>query len=274
MNTRNEVGFAPAQSAFDRSLSLEQIRRQAPAVFAMAPSERLSERYVFIQTQRVLEGLASAGFVPTEARQWLGRRSDPEHARHMIRLRRNCETVDLHECVPEVVFLNSHNGTSGYQLRVGIFRALCTNGLIVSAALFPAICVSHRKDVVDEAIAGALSLAARFDELGGLIERMQQRRLSCGEQMHFAEQAMELRYPVLASAGVVPSDLLACHRPQDDGVDLWRTFNRVQENLLRGGFHKYSASGRLTSARRIRSIKEDVRLNSALWDLSSGLLAA
>ena len=274
MNITNEVGFAPAQSAFDRSLSLEQIRRQAPAVFATAPSERLSQKYIFIQTQRVLEGLASAGFVPTEARQWLGRRSNPLHARHMIRLRRQCETVALHECVPEVIFLNSHNGTSGYQLRVGIFRALCTNGLIVSAALFPAFCVSHRKDVVDEAIAGALSLAARFDELGSLIERMEQRRLTCGEQMHFAEQAMQLRYPVLAEAGVIPSELLACHRVEDDGPDLWRTFNRVQENLLRGGFRKYSSTGRMTSARRIRSIREDVRINGGLWDLSAALLAA
>jgi hypothetical protein len=255
-------------------LSLEEIRQRAPAVFATAPSDRLSQRYIFIQTQRVLEGLAGAGFVPTEARQWLGRRSDAQHARHMIRLRRRCETVALHECVPEVVFLNSHNGSSGYQLRMGIFRALCTNGLIVSVAMFPAFCVSHRKDVVDEAIAGALSLAERFDELGVLIERMQRRQLSTPEQARFAEQAMQLRYPVLADAGVTPTQLLHVRRPEDDGADLWRTFNRVQENLLRGGFRKHSANGRVTAARRISSISEDVRINGALWDLSSNLVAA
>ncbi len=274
MNTLNAVEFSSVQNAFDRSLSLDEIRQRAPAVFATGPSDRLSPRYTFIQTQRVLDGLSRAGFVPTDARQWLGRRSDPLHARHMIRLRRRCETVALHECVPEVVFLNSHNGSSGYQLRMGMFRAVCTNGLLVSVALFPAFCVSHRKDIVDEAIAGALTMAERFDELGGLIEQMQRRRLSYPEQASFAERAMQLRYPVLADAGVMPTQLLRVRRPEDDGSDLWRTFNRVQENLLRGGFRKHSASGRVSAARRISSIAEDVRINGALWDLSSSLIAA
>ncbi len=141
-------------------------------------------------------------------------------------------------------------------------------------ALFPAFCVSHRKDIVDEAIAGALTMAERFDELGGLIEQMQRRRLSYPEQASFAERAMQLRYPVLADAGVMPTQLLRVRRPEDDGSDLWRTFNRVQENLLRGGFRKHSASGRVSAARRISSIAEDVRINGALWDLSSSLIAA
>jgi hypothetical protein len=35
-----------------------------------------------------------------------------------------------------------------------------------------------------------------------------------------------------------------------------------------------SASGRFTHTRRITSIKEDVRLNSQLWDLAIEVLAA
>jgi hypothetical protein len=48
----------------------------------------------------------------------------------------------------------------------------------------------------------------------------------------------------------------------------------VQENLMRGGLSRRSASGRLTRTRRISSIREDVRINSGLWDLASGLLSA
>ena len=59
------------------------------------------------------------------------------HARHLIRLRRRVETVQLRDAIPEIVFLNSHDGTSAYQLRVGLFRVVCTNGLIVSASVFP-----------------------------------------------------------------------------------------------------------------------------------------
>ena len=43
------------------------------------------------------------------------------------------------DSVPEVVFLNSHDGTSAYQLRMGIFRVVCTNGLIVSRGCVPGV---------------------------------------------------------------------------------------------------------------------------------------
>src|SRR5262249_16002955 len=130
---------------------------------------------------------------------------------------------------------NSHDGTSGYQLRVGIFRVVCTNGLIVSLGAFPGYCVSHRGNIVDEVIAAALDLSERFGGLAAQVEGMEQRRLESQEQVRFAEQAISLRYPNVASSGLEPSALLNCRRTEDVGDDLWSTLNRVQENLLRGG---------------------------------------
>ncbi|HEV2269973.1 MAG TPA: hypothetical protein VGR92_10970, partial [Steroidobacteraceae bacterium] len=46
---------------------------------------------------------------------------------------------------------------------------------------------------------------------------------------------------------------------------LWRTFNVVQENVLRGGIVRRTASGRLMRTRAIQAIREDVRLNAGLW---------
>ena len=47
--------------------------------------------------------------------------------------------------------------------------------------------------------------------------------------------------------------------------DLWRVYNTVQENLIRGGMHARSANGRLGRTRGIRAIREDVRINTQLW---------
>jgi hypothetical protein len=55
----------------------------------------------FIPTERVLTGLMNAGFVPVEARQTHARRASPVHARHVVRLRRRFETVQLKGSVPE-----------------------------------------------------------------------------------------------------------------------------------------------------------------------------
>jgi hypothetical protein len=274
MNALSTLSFSSHASAFDHGLSLDALHERTPAVFASAPHERTSSKYTFIPTERVLSGLLGAGFVPVDARQTQARRSSPAHARHMLRLRRRFETIELKDAIPEIVFLNSHDGTSAYQLRMGLYRVVCTNGLIVSRGAFPAYCASHRGDVVEAVITGALKMAEEFDGLAALVERMEQRHLLKDEQLRFAESAMAIRFPDPAQSGMPPSQLLNCRRVEDLGDDLWTILNRCQEGLLRGGLSRRSATGRLTRTRRISSIKEDVRLNSRLWDLASEVLAA
>jgi hypothetical protein len=274
MNAIPDLSFAAHANVFSGALSLDAVRQQAPAVFAPSAHERTSAKYAFIPTERVLSGLINAGFAPVEARQAHTRSASPLHARHVVRLRRRFEAVQLKDSVPEVVFLNSHDGTSAYQLRMGLFRVVCTNGLIVSRGAFPAYCVSHRGNVVDEVIAGALHIAEQFDQLAGEVERFEARRLEKDEQIRFAERALTLRYPDLATCGMEPSQLLTCRRIEDQGEDLWSTLNKVQENLLRGGLSRRAANGRLTRTRRITAIRQDVRINSALWDLAREVLAA
>jgi hypothetical protein len=274
MNATSNLSFPSHANVFNRGLSLEAVRARAPAVFAPAADERLSAKYTFLPSERVLTGLMSAGFLPVEARQASARRGSPLHARHVVRLRPRFDTVQLNDSIAEVVFLNSHDGTSAYQLRMGLFRVVCTNGLIVSRGAFPAYCVSHRGNIVDDVIAGALELAERFEILATQVERMEQRRLFKDEQLAFAERALALRFPDPAQSGMEPLQLLACRRAEDVGDDLWRVYNRCQEHLLRGGLSRRSAGGRLTRTRGISSIRRDVQLNGQLWDLAAQVLAA
>jgi len=120
MNAIPNLSFASHANVFDvDTLSLDAVRQRAPAVFAPSAHERMSLKYTFVPSERVLSGLMSAGFVPVDARQTHTRRASPLHARHVVRLRRRFETVQLRDSIPEVVFLNSHDGTSAYQLRMG-----------------------------------------------------------------------------------------------------------------------------------------------------------
>ena len=274
MNTMSNLSFASYANVFGGALSIHALRERVPAVFASSAHERTSDKYTFIPTEHVLSGLMRAGFVPVDARQTRTRNTSTLHARHILRLRRRFETVQLKDSVPEVVFLNSHDGTSAYQLRLGIYRVVCTNGLIVSRGAFPAYCVSHRGDVVDDVITGALEASERFAALAEQVERMERRLLPKDEQLQFAERALALRFPDPAQSGMQAAQLLTCRRTDDLGDDLWSTLNKVQENLLRGGMSRRSVNGRLTRTRRITSIREDVRLNGRLWDLAAEVLAA
>lgn len=274
MNSVASFAVPAHAHAFQRSLSVQDLRTIAPAIFAPTAHERMSARYTFIPTEKVLTGLMQAGFVAVDARQMHTRKSDPRYARHIVRLRRRFETVSLRDAIPEILFLNSHDGTSAYQIRLGLYRVVCTNGLIVSRGAFPAWRVSHRGDIVDEVVAGALELSERFEQLALRVERMEQRRLVKDEQLQLAEQALALRFPDVALAGMAPSQLLHGRRIEDLHDDLWSVFNRIQENLLVGGLSRRSATGRLVRTRRITSIREDVRLNSGLWDLAEAMIGA
>jgi len=274
MNAVVDLSFANRANVFSKPLTLEAVRERAPAVFADGAHESTSAKYTFIPTEQVLSGLMQAGFMPVEARQTVTRKASPLHARHVVRLRRRYETVQLRDSIPEIVFLNSHDGTSAYQLRMGLFRAICTNGMIVSRAAFPAVCFAHRGDIVDAVVAGALQMAERFEVLAGRVERMEGRILGPVEQVDLAGRALTLRYPDPATCGMQPSQLLNCRRVEDAGDDLWTVTNRIQENLLKGGITRRTTTGRLVRTRRITAIKEDVRINSRLWDMAEEVLAA
>jgi hypothetical protein len=254
-------------SAFQSVLSPETLRERVPAIFAPAAHQRTSSAYCFISSERVLEALASVGFFPVEARQ-AARAQSPLHARHLIRLRRRQEVIALHDCVPELLFLNSHDASSTAALRCGLFRLVCTNGLVASEAVFPAWRVLHRGNIAEDVVQGALRISERFELLAVSVERMERTMLDERQRLEFAAEAIALRFPKDVHGGLAPSELLVPRRPEDVGNDLWRTFNVVQGAVIQGGLVKRSASNRLIRTRRIRGIAEDLRLNSALWDMA------
>lgn len=274
MMTVSQSGFASHSKAVVPGLSLDQLRQLAPAVFASEAHTRTSPKYTFIPTERILSGLVDAGFEPVAAQQVQSRSASPLHARHVLRLRRRVETIQLRDALPEIVFLNSHDGSSAYWLRMGLFRVVCTNGLIVSRGAFPAVCVAHRGNVVEAVVEGALQVAGQFEALAAQVERMEARTLTWDERLQFAGQAMAIRFSDFVAADMKPSQLLEVRRLADLPDSLWCTFNRVQENLLGGGLTRRGQAGRLNRSRATRSIRENVRINSRLWDLATQVISA
>jgi hypothetical protein len=121
MNTRNDEfasGAGEHESVFGQFLDAEALRGRAPAVYADAADESTSRTYTFLSTQKVLDALSRAGFLPVEATQTATRVRSPLHARHLVRLRRRYETVEIADSIPELILLNSHDGTSAYLMLI------------------------------------------------------------------------------------------------------------------------------------------------------------
>ena len=261
-----------AQHGFRASSPIdnETIARYAPSVFADAPHASRGERYAFIPTAQVLDGLRAEGFEPYEVRQTnvrdITRRS---HTRHMMRLR-HADAIESKGEVPEIILLNSHDGSSAYKLLAGIFRMVCSNGLI-AGTMFDDVTVRHTGKVVDDVIQGSFTVLKNVTSTMERIQAYKTITLSEEAQINFAKSALALRWD--DKAPIHASQVLRVTRTEDRPNDLWTVFNRVQENLVRGGLRGYSDTGRRLRTRAVSGISEDVKLNRALWDMADKLAA-
>jgi len=68
------------------------------------------------------------------------------------------------------------------------------------------------------------------------------------------------------------SQLLTPRRHEDSRDDLWTVFNRLQENLSKGGLDVRTATGKRTRSRSVKGIDGDVKLNRALWVMAENML--
>ena len=254
----------------DRPLSDDQIRAVVPSIYADAPHESRSERYRYIPTAAVLTELRKEGFEPFMVTQTRVRNEDRrEHTKHMIRLRHANQVND--SIANEIILLNSHDGTSSYQMLAGAFRFVCANGLVCGDTVAD-VRIPHKGDITGQVIEGAYEVLEGFERVQESREAMQAIILDDGEAEVFARAALALKYDDPDKpAPITESQILMPRRYDDRRPDLWMTFNRLQENLIKGGLRGRSANGRRQSTRAVQGIDSDIRLNRALWLLAEGM---
>ena len=255
------------QSTFrsEYALSNGQIAHYAPSVMASEAHHSRGDKYAFIPTIQVIDSLREEGFEPYEIRQTLVRNADKrEHTKHMVRMR-HVNAITSQEEVPEIILLNSHDGTSSYQIMSGVFRFVCSNGLI-AGDLFENIRIRHSGNVVGDVIEGATRILKESDEVFERIGMYKGINLTYDESNALAVAAAQVRWGDEAPVNAI--QLLTPHRYADRKTDLWTTFNRIQENVLKGGVAGKSTTGRRTTTRAVGGVNENVKLNKALWTLA------
>jgi len=185
--------------------------------------------------------MIAAGFQPFSAVQSRTRiPGKGDFAKHLLRFRHQDLTRPsaVGDVIPEVVLVNSHDGTSAYKLIAGLYRLVCANGMMVSHGEIDSINVTHKGDIVGEVIEGSHRLIADTQKSLGTVRNWMELQLTDGEQRAFAESAHTLRFADSEGKVTTPvtaDQLLVPRRREDMGNDLWRTQNRVQENMIDGG---------------------------------------
>ncbi|ECX8732151.1 DUF945 domain-containing protein [Salmonella enterica] len=255
----------------DRPLTREELMQYTPSVFGEDKHTSRSEKYTYIPTITLLENLRREGFEPFFACQ--SRVRDPgrrDYTKHMLRLRRAGQITG--QQVPEIIILNSHSGESSFQLLPGMWRQVCANGLVCGQS-FGEIRVPHRGDIAEKVIEGAYDVLGVFDRVEEKREAMQSLQLPPPAQQALAKAALTYRFGE-EHQPVTATQILTPRRYEDRKDDLWSVFNRIQENLLKGGLSGRTAKGKRTHTRAVNGIDGDIRLNRALWVMAEQMQQA
>ncbi|WP_436882503.1 DUF932 domain-containing protein [Enterobacter asburiae] len=255
----------------DRPLTRDELAHYVPSVFSEEKHESRSERYTYIPTITLLDNLQREGFQPFFACQTRVRDLNKrDHTKHMLRLRREGQITGKQ--VPEIILLNSHDGSSSYQMLPGLFRFVCQNGLVCGET-FGEVRVPHKGNVVEKVIEGAYEVLGIFDRVEEKRNAMQSLLLPPLAQQAFAKAALAYRFGE-EHQPITESQALSARRWQDESSDLWTVYNRLQENLSKGGLSGRTVQGKRSRTRAVNGIDGDIRLNRALWVMAEQLQQA
>jgi hypothetical protein len=249
-------------------ITLEQLKLQAPSVFATSASPTMSNKYVFVPTMDILENFEREGWDIASVKQT----GKSIHGLHEIRLR-NGELPKVGDTLIEALIRNSHNGMSTLSVSTGLFRLCCSNGLTVPTSVAESFKVRHQKFELDDVKRLTETFALRLPKIETSVNRMMEREMTTDEKIDFLRKSSEVRFgkeKVLNELEVV--GLLNPNRVEDEGNDLWSVFNVVQEKFVRGGVEMTSPKGRKTRLKGLQNIMALTKVNTKLWELAEEMI--
>lgn len=261
-----------------RALSEDDLRKLAPSIFATSAHESRSERFRPIPTIEVIRAMAKEGLAVVGARQARCRQEGrADYTKHLLRIRHiDGKQHQVGDTVFEALLKNANDGTCQYELMAGLFRIQCLNSLVAMETAIETIKVRHTGTVAQKVIEGTYNVIDNAPKALEAPDKWSRIMLDTGEQQAFAEAAHSLRFDdpdSLATQAIKPAALLSPRRSEDNGNDLWRTFNRVQENAIRGNLRGTGRDAnnrvRNVTTRPVKGIDQDVKLNRALFTLAA-----
>lgn len=251
----------------NETYTLDQIKAIAPSVFTTDKAPHLTDKYIQTPTSRVVEDLMSMGWEVTKVQEVKARKGKG-FQKHLIVFRNPDIMIkgkDGDDSFPQILLTNSHDGKAAFNFRVGIFRLVCSNGLVISDADFNNVSIRHINYSFETLQTKIQEVIAKLPNLVQKINLFKQTELTEAQMADFATKAAALRNKETVNI----MDLLRADRTQDAGNDLWVVFNRIQEKVISGGYG-YGRKNR--KARSVKNFQQDIKLNEQLFELAEAYL--
>lgn len=272
-------------------LTTEDLQRMCPAIFKTEPTNpNLSDKYQYANTATVISDLEKLGWYPVEAKQCRHKKnSSGIRSFHMIALQnpnvKICKPVtnedgtvsEIVDSYPRIILTNSHDGFNALKMMVGLYRLVCSNGLVLCSEEFANLSIRHMNydfETLRELVTG---IVERVPYIVNTMNDMKNTILNEDEKKELATAVVKIRKEVEPEEKFeideeTIMDILMPVREDDKADDLWTIFNVCQEKMIKGGFFSLNKKNKMRKQRSITSIKKDVDYNQRLWEVAMNYL--
>ena len=243
-----------------------------PTISQQSAHASTSEHYAFISTMQPVNVLREMGWEVSHVAQQKVRLAEKNgfqrHALKFMQVGQN-QALTVGQTIPQLVLVNSHEGSAAFRFFLGLFEVRCSNGLMVERGSLAEMRVLHRGYTDQKVADGITSVLPQIPAILTQVETWKSTKLETPEVQAFAESAIELRWDAESKTYVNPKSVSQAIRKGQEENTLYNVFNRVQEGILRGGVYTRNKDGVSTRARAVKSLAENERLNRALWSLAA-----
>lgn len=267
----------------DHFLSKEELRTACPAAFKTEPTNpKVSDRYVQANTETVVDDLAKLGWYPVQAKQCrTNKKSSGIRSLHIICFqnpnvkiaKQNSNGDETIDAWPRIILTNSHDGFNSFKFLLGMFRLVCSNGLIVGDNEMVNMSVKHINYDFETLRYIVKTAVEQVPEIVCQMNAMKNTVLNEEQKTKLAKSVVKIRKGVENDEKFEINeetimDILDPQRKEDKGDDLWTVFNICQEKMIKGEYSDVGSNNKPRKQRKITSIKKDIDFNQKLWKIA------
>ena len=281
-----------------QELSKNELREIAPSIFSTKPSPEVSKKYSHIPTDKLIDDMKLLGWKAIDAKEVNARQKSTRGFQKHLVVFRNPDIVINHNpngltkdstsptgwrnsdgtfgkknsvdtVFPQILLTNSHDGKNAFTFTAGLFRMICENGLVVSTNEFEKVAIRHMGYDFDELQKQITEMVEKLPLTVESMNKMIDTKMEQKAIVDFAKDMLAVRFPEeeLKRITIDMDEFITPVRPEDKGKDLWSVFNVIQEKIIEGDF-EYTVGSKHRKARQIKNFKQDMDLNSKMFDIA------
>jgi hypothetical protein len=179
---------------------------------------------------------------------------------------------------PQIIMTNSHDGKNSFTFQAGMYRLVCSNGLVIADQEFGSMKIRHMGYDFDTLRETINEMVEKLPLTVESMNKFKQTELTQPQKYDLARKALATRFKMRENQKVDQvyridlDEFLKPVRKEDAGNDLWSVFNLVQEKVVEGDF-EYVSGVKMRKARKIKNFKQDLDVNQKLFEVAKEFVA-